>query len=1052
MKRLTLPGIFCFIMILSYGQDSETLRNLSFDELNDIILGHWDKGDYKDGILTLETYLNKAKEEKNDSLIYDGINRLGLFNWAKGSYNTAVDFFKEGRMLSDSLFGKTDARYATSLSNLAHLYQLVGKPQRALPLLLESLERLQETVGKNHLSYASASNNLAIFYAEQEEYDKAENYYLTSIDIIKNLEGEESKNYSTYINNLAVMYRRTEQPEKALQLHLNAKRIIKDHSGTQNSSYAQSLQNLARTHRDLGNHEQALPLYLQAKDIMESIELESHSIYSGILNSLAYLYQILDKQDEALSMYKEAVSIHEKTRDGQRSHYIQVLINFARFQSIHQNNEEALLLITRAKAIGEDLFGKSHNVYAFILFETGKIYEAKGDLKKALSFLNESKSIRGKLFSEEHHTYILTLLNLARIHLKLNQYRECEAILQNIINSITEDSIPMTLDENFLQSILGVKYNSFKKLELLPHTFELVFQLVEKDESVVNQSAKLAIIAEVVNELLIKIRNEVLNEGDKLRLLSESRQWLQRSLDILDPNIHTSRAFELADRNKSVLLLQATKSESKYRLGNLPDSLIWQDQKLLKKQSELKAKLLENKLTSETESLLDEINEVNQQIDDFEKLVAKEYPKYHKVKYQQTDATVPEIQSSLNEGQALIEYFVGDSTLHIFRVDQSNIQWAKVPVTSSELSNRIQSLHKSLSNYASDSAYLEFTQQAHWFYKKLIAPVFTNQSNIKDLIFVTDGELAHLPFETFLIEPAPEKDVSYQELDYLLKEYNISYNYSATLWKENIEAPAPRNNGQIFGVAGNYQTKIDSSFASSFRLPTDRWRRDGLSQLPAAREEVALLQTKYQGYFAFDSLASEKNVKARASEYSILHFATHGILDSERPMLSSLALSEDRDSTESNFWQAHEISKSRLNANLVVLSACETGYGKFETGNGVASLARAFMYAGARSLVVSLWQVHDNSTSRLMGSFYNQLDRGINKDAALRNAKLEYLESAKGIYAHPAFWSSFILMGKTDRVNIKSKGPLNTWSIGIFMLLLLSIGGYLWSRKRTSST
>ncbi len=1049
MKRLTLPGIFCFIMILSYGQDSETLRNLSFDELNDIILGHWDKGDYKEGILTLETYLNKAKEEKNDSLIYDGINRLGLFNWAKGSYNTAVDFFKEGRMLSDSLFGKTDARYATSLSNLAHLYQLVGKPQRALPLLLESLERLQETVGKNHLNYTTASNNLAIFYADQGDYDKAEKYYLTSIDIIKNLEGEKNKNYSNYINNLAELYREIRQPERALPLYAKAKSIIKQISGTNNIDYARLLSNQGIAQRMLGNYEQALPLYLQAKEITESIGMERHPFYSTILNNLAFLYQLLDQNELATKFHREAIKTRETIYGVDHPRYATSLINFARYLSIQQMHEEALSLLIQAKDIRENYYGKLHTRYASVLFEIGKVFEAKEDFDEAISYMTETKSIREVLLSEKHPAYLLTLHNLARIHLKAKQYKPCKTLIQSIIQGIASDSIPLTFDEKFLDAILDMPYNSYEQLDLLPHTLDLAFQLVERDDSFSNKKERLNIITEVVNELLTKARNAVVNERDKLRLLSVSHNWLQRSLHLLDPDMHASEAFELADKNKSVLLLQATQSETNYRLGNLPDSLIWYNRKLLKTQSELQANLLENQSETKLDTLLDEINEVNQSIDEFVRMVAKEYPKYHKVKYQQTDAAVPELQSSLNKSQALLEYVVGDSILHIFYIDQSNIQWAKVPIASSELSKRIQSLHNSLSNYESDSAYIDFSQQAHWFYKVLMAPVLAGRSDIKDLIIVPDGELAHLPFETFLIKSAPQYDVNYQKLDYLLKEYNISYNYSATLWKENVEAPSPRNNGQILGIAGNYQTKIDSSLIA-FRLPTDQWRRDGLIQLPAAREEVALLQTKYQGYFAFDSLASEKNVKARVSDYSILHFATHGILDNERPMLSSLALSEDRDSIESNFWQAYEISKSRLNANLVVLSACETGYGKFETGNGVASLARAFMYAGARSLVVSLWQVHDNSTSRLMGSFYAQLDRGINKDAALRNAKLEYLESAKGIYAHPAFWSSFVLMGKTDRVKIKSKGPLNTWSIGIFMLLLLSIGGYLWSRKRAA--
>lgn len=1051
MKRLTLFFVSFIFITQVHSQDLDTFKSLSFEELKSIIDSHFDEQTYTEGILPLEAYIAKAQDENIDTLVSEGLNDLGVLYWLQGNYQLAIDYFKKTKDLSETLFGKTDSRYANSLNNLAHLYQLMGKSQEALSLLIESMDILRQTVGENDIKYAAASNNLGIFYTDQGDYDKAEKHFEKSINIVKNLNGEEDQVFPRYLNNLAMMYRKTAQTQKALQLQLKAEKIIRNISSTRTVGYARTINNIAGTHLDLGNYQQALPLYMQSKEILESISMESHPIYPVTLNNLAYLYQLLNRHEESLKFHWEAVKIHKRVLGNNHPEYAISLINLARVLRLQQKYEEALPLLIQAKNIRESHYGQSHPGYAKVLFELAELFESKGDLDKALSYHIKAKNIRENILSEQDPFFLITLNDLARVHLKLNQYSQSKALLKRANNILAGDSIPLTFDEEYLQAMLTFKYNSYKKLELLTQTLDVAFQLVESNDSLSNKSKSLTIISEVVNELLIKTRNEVLNEKDKLRLLSTSHLWLQRSLSVLEPEIQASKAFELADQNKSVLLLQATKSESKYHLGNLPDSLIWQDQKLLKKQSELQAKLLENDLTAKTNSLLDEINEVNQQIDDFEKMLAKAYPKYHKIKYQQTDATVAEIQSSLDRNQALLEYVISDSTLHIFRIDPLDIQWVKVPVTSSEVNSRIQSLHSSLSNYESDSAYLEFTQQAHWFYKKLIAPVLSDQSGIKDLIIVPDGELAHLPFETFLIEPAAEEGIDYQELDYLLKEYNISYNYSATLWKENIEAPVLRNNGEIFGIAGNYQAKIDSSIAD-FRLPTDRWRRDELTPLPAAREEVALLQTKYQGYFAFDSLASEKNVKARVSDYSILHFATHGILDSERPMLSSLALSEDRDSTESNFWHAYEISKSRLNANMVVLSACETGYGKFETGNGVASLARAFMYAGAQSLVVSLWQVHDNSTSRLMNNFYDQLDQGLNKDEALKNAKMEYLKSARGIYAHPAFWSSFILMGKTDTVNIKSKGLLGFWGIGITILSFLMVGSYLLYRKKTSST
>jgi CHAT domain-containing protein len=157
-------------------------------------------------------------------------------------------------------------------------------------------------------------------------------------------------------------------------------------------------------------------------------------------------------------------------------------------------------------------------------------------------------------------------------------------------------------------------------------------------------------------------------------------------------------------------------------------------------------------------------------------------------------------------------------------------------------------------------------------------------------------------------------------------------------------------------------------------------------------------------------------------------------------MLSSLALTENLDSTQNNFLQAYEIASMELNANLIVLSACETGFGKFEQGEGIMSLARSFMYAGTPSLVVSLWSVNDQSTSIIMQDFYKNLIANMPKNEALRQAKLNYIQRATGVAAHPAFWSPFIQLGNEEAIVIQTKSSSIYWFIGIGSILILFLG------------
>ena len=278
-----------------------------------------------------------------------------------------------------------------------------------------------------------------------------------------------------------------------------------------------------------------------------------------------------------------------------------------------------------------------------------------------------------------------------------------------------------------------------------------------------------------------------------------------------------------------------------------------------------------------------------------------------------------------------------------------------------------------------------------------------------------------------------------------MNDYAISYDYSATLWKENLSKTNRSNNGKLLAMAGVYEQGRNTRIT---RLPYYQEQRNLLGALPAAADEAKGLSENFAGDVAIGLDANEGFFKEKAADYGIIHLAMHGLLDSRAQMLSSLVFTEDGDSVENNFLQAYEISKLNLNADLVVLSACETGYGKFEQGNGIASLARSFMYAGAPSLVVSLWQVNDFSTAEIMKLFYQNLAKDMGTAEALRAAKLNYMKRAKGILRHPAFWSPFVHIGTNDPIRLerKSERSFLWWGLGLGILgLVFSL--IFWKKK-----
>jgi CHAT domain-containing protein len=392
---------------------------------------------------------------------------------------------------------------------------------------------------------------------------------------------------------------------------------------------------------------------------------------------------------------------------------------------------------------------------------------------------------------------------------------------------------------------------------------------------------------------------------------------------------------------------------------------------------------------------------------------------------------------------------VYDSAVYVIVITPTTAHLQKLPIQKEALIKAIKHFRKSLSNYEfitnnKHKAYTLYTQTAFELYQTLIAPIKEQLVSIKELIVIPDNDLGHIPFEP-LLSSLPKEQLGYKNLDYLLKDYTIRYSYSASLLLENKRYKNLANNGKILGFAASYNPK-DSS--SSYRSPSNIEMRKELKALPGAYKEIKALQAQFSNSdFFVGKEATETLFKEKAANYTILHLALHGVVNNHYPLLSCLAFTEDDSNTENNFLEAHEISNLQLHNDLVVLSACKTGYGKFEQGEGVLSLARSFMYAGTPALVVSLWKVDDVSTTTIMQLFYRHLANGMNKDEAFAKAKLKFIQQMDEDMTHPAFWSPFIILGDNRPVNLQGTNPLWQWGWVGAGLALLSVL-FLFIKKR----
>jgi CHAT domain-containing protein len=287
-----------------------------------------------------------------------------------------------------------------------------------------------------------------------------------------------------------------------------------------------------------------------------------------------------------------------------------------------------------------------------------------------------------------------------------------------------------------------------------------------------------------------------------------------------------------------------------------------------------------------------------------------------------------------------------------------------------------------------------YTESSRNLYKLLIPKRIPSKAT--DLIIIPTGRMSIIPFETLLTNNT--KTTDYQKLPYLLKKYSVRYEFSTGLVLQKQQQPS--------------STAISSVLLCA---PVSFSEKDRLDELPGTETEVNgianLFKSKnIESQILLKNQASETEIKSGSlKDYSLVHFATHGIVDENNPELSRIYLQNSSETDDGSLF-AGEIYNLKLQADLVTLSACQTGLGKISKGEGVIGLSRALVYAGAKSLIVSFWSVADESTSELMTDFYRELLQnpaaGYSED--LRNAKMNLL---KGKYSAPYYWAPFILIG-----------------------------------------
>ncbi|HQR35472.1 MAG TPA: CHAT domain-containing protein [Blastocatellia bacterium] len=372
----------------------------------------------------------------------------------------------------------------------------------------------------------------------------------------------------------------------------------------------------------------------------------------------------------------------------------------------------------------------------------------------------------------------------------------------------------------------------------------------------------------------------------------------------------------------------------------------------------------------------------------------------------------------LEKETALIEFVLGEERSFAWVLQSDKLAAVNLP-SRKELEPLIATFRATLSAKVNSTtaaqAITKLKAQSQPLYEKLFQPLESHLTGARKLIVVPDGVLAYLPFETLV--GSAKRGVA---PNFLLERFAISYAPSASaLAALRHLSPNSAEARGFIGFGDPVYAKAEPEIAPNAQI---RERGFDFRQLPYTRTEVteiAALFPATERRILLGAEADEANVKSEPLEkYRYVHFATHALVDEEYPARSAIVLSaptgdEATDKKEDGALQMAEVMRLKLNADLVTLSACRTGLGRMLHGEGIIGLTRAFLYAGADSVVVSLWNVNDIATASLMKAFYKNLKQGLNKDDALRQAKLELLRSPQPAWRHPYYWAPFVLVGES---------------------------------------
>lgn len=960
----------------------------------------------------------------------------------KGAYDQTLQILNKNIEAALQRLGRMNATVARTYDVLAATHWQKGLHDQALANANEALAIRTQVLPPDHIDYARGYHNLALLHMEKGLLDSSVALYKRALAIRLKILGRYHFDTAITYNNLGLVYQTKGDLENAALNYEQANEITLK---LNNLYLAGNIyHNLARIHSDQGDLHKAIEMFRKVISILSPILGASHFEIARAHLNIAREYQSMLDHDNAVPHLRQAITMFRQTV-GDKHPFLGIAYN--NLGNVHRveyaNYDSALFFYDKALQIALQAGGAVHNDVGQAIHNIGSTHLKMGNSQQAIKYHLQAADIFRKAFGHKSLGLGSTYKGVGDAYLQQQNLNDALSYYQKALIALDYDfdgsaisalpKLDNIVSDGYFSMALDAKAHALVRRaalsrEDLPRTEDLKIALSTYDKFLEHAEK---------TRRNYKADQTKLDQARHVAQVQESA--ISAAIDLhrlTGEEEYRRKAFRYSETAKALLLLEALQETNAKKFAGIADSLLEQERQMRLTLAYNRTQLQLEKLKTPKDSLkiatwIERCVNEGERYDALLKRFEENYPSYYALKHRAGIATVADVQQALDANSVLVEYFVGDSVIHIFTISRDDFE-----VTSARKDSLLTQRVESLLAAMTKEKYGEYVQQAHEIFRELIAPV-TKHIAGKSLLIIPDGVLSYLPFEALLTEEAAGNKEDYQALSFLIDTCSISYAYSASLWleakrgeryptKSDFIAFAPifpegvPGQSRAANLLANNNTSIDSTRASNSALPMTR--DEVLSIKNIFDQKAGFMARWFGGLFNnysqvyLEKDASEQRLKSEnLHDYRYVHLATHGFANRAAPDLSGLAFADDSTSSqEDGVLYLGEIYNLSLNADLVALSACETGAGKLSRGEGLLGLSRGFLYAGARNLLVSLWKVNDASTARLMQEFYGNLLEGQSKAEALRNAKLHLIRGhdSNSKFARPYHWAPFVLIGE----------------------------------------